>query len=35
MIKEAPATEEIFLLVKCGCERSDAQTIDATARNQA
>ena len=35
MTKEAPAPEEIVLLVKCGCERSDAQTIDATAGNQA
>ena len=37
MTKEAPAPEEIVLLVKCGCERTDAhaQTIDATAGNQA
>ena len=31
MTKEAPAPEEIVLLVKCGCERTDAHTIDATA----
>ena len=30
MTKEAPAPEEIVLLVKCGCERTDA-----TAENQA
>ena len=35
MTKEAPAPEEIVLLVKCGCERTDAHTIDATAGNQA
>ena len=34
MTKEAPAPEEIVLLVKCGCERSDAQRIDATAGNE-
>ena len=37
MTKETPAPEEIVLLVKCGCERTDAHahTIDATAGNQA
>ena len=35
MTEEAPAPEEIVLVVKCGCERTDAHTIDATAGNQA
>ena len=35
MTKEAPAPEEIVQLLKCGCERTDAHTIDATAGNQA
>ena len=26
MTEEAPAPEEIVLLVKCGCERTDAHT---------
>ena len=34
MTKEAPTPEEIVLLVKCGCERTNAHTIDATAGNQ-
>ena len=35
MTEEAPAPEEIVPLVKCGCERTDAHTIVATAGNQA
>ena len=35
MTEEAPAPEEIVLLVKCGCERTDAHIVDATAGNQA
>ena len=35
MTKEAPAPEESVLLVKYGCERTDAHTIDATVGNQA
>ena len=35
MTKEAPALEEIVQLLKCGCERTDAHTIEATAGNQA
>ena len=34
MTEEAPAPEEIVLLVKCGCEGTDAHTIDTTAGNQ-
>ena len=34
MTEEAPAPEEIVLLVKCGCEGTDAHTIDTTDRNQ-
>ena len=34
MTKEAPTPEEIVLLVKCGRERTNAHTIDATAGNQ-
>ena len=35
MTEEAPAPEEIVLLVKCGCERTDAHIVDTTAGNQA
>ena len=35
IMTKAPAPKEIVLLVKCGCERTDAHTIDATAENQA
>ena len=35
MTEEAPAPEEIVLLIKCSCERTDAHTVDATTGNQA
>ena len=35
VMTKAPAPKEILLFVKCGSERTDAHTIDATAENQA
>ena len=35
MTEEAPAPEEIVLLIKCSCERTDAHTVYATTGNQA
>ena len=35
MTEEAPAPEEIVLLVKCGCETTDAHIVDTTAGYQA